>query len=290
VCAGEDGLLNKDSNRSGQLAMASGKRWTYDELMIAMNLYCKLPFGQLHRSNPLIVEVAQKLGRTPSSLSMKLCNLASLDPYHKARGIKGLSSTSKGDREIWAAFNADWEGLGVASEERLQQLLGEDLIDPPVIDTLPPKQKPQSYKMPLVTPSGPTEKKLTTKARIGQRFFRQSVLASYNVRCCVTGNPVPELLVASHILPWGSHPEHRLNPHNGLCLAQTQDAAFDRGLITFDEDFRLVVGSRLKRFLPDEALERNFLVYEGKPMKMPDKFLPENEFMRKHREEVFQSI
>ena len=269
--------------------MAAGKPWTYDELVIAMNLYCKLPFGQLHSGNPLIVEVAKKLGRTSSSLSMKLCNLAALDPYHQARGIKGLGSTSKGDREIWAEFNADWEGLGVTSEVRLQQLLGRETSEPPVTEASPRKQRPQIFNMPLETPSGPTEKVLATKVRIGQRFFRQSVLASYNSRCCITGNPVPELLVASHILPWGSHPEQRLNPSNGLCLAQTQDAAFDRGLITFDEDFCLVVSSSLKRYLPSEALDRNFLAYEGKPLRMPDKFLPEAEFMRKHREEVFCS-
>ncbi|OGR31932.1 MAG: hypothetical protein A2091_11615 [Desulfuromonadales bacterium GWD2_61_12] len=134
----------------------------------------------------------------------------------------------------------------------------------------------------------PTETVVSAKARLGQRFFRMSVLASYNSRCCITGNPVPELLVASHILPWGSHPEQRLNPRNGLCLAQTQDAAFDRGLITFDADFRLVAGPRLKAYLPDEALERNFLVYEGQPLQMPDKFLPEGEFMRRHREAAMQ--
>lgn len=269
--------------------MANGKPWTYDELLIAMNLYCKLPFGQLRHGNPLVIAVAQKLGRTPSSLSMKLCNLAALDPYHQARGIKGLSSTSKGDKEIWAAFAADWEGLGVASEERLQQLLGEEQAAVPVAITQPRKQQPRIFKLPLTSPSGPTETVQTSKARLGQRFFRQSVLASYNSRCCITGNPVPELLVASHILPWGRHPEQRLNPSNGLCLAQTQDAAFDRGLITFDENFRLVIGSYLKDFLPDEALERNFLIYEGRTLHLPDKFLPDGEFMQRHREEVFRA-
>jgi len=268
--------------------VASGKRWTYDELLIAMNLYCKLPFGQLRHGNPLIIAVADKLGRTPSSLSMKLCNLASLDPNLQARGVKGLTSTSKGDRDIWAEFHADWENLGVTSEERLQQLLGDETQSSDFIESSQQKKSPQVFNIPNRVPTGPTEKVLTTKARIGQGFFRQSVLASYNVRCCVTGNPVPELLVASHILPWGSHPEQRLNPRNGLCLAQTQDAAFDRGLITFDEDFRLVIGPRLKDHLPNEALERNFLVYEGKLMQLPDKFLPESEFMRRHREEVFQ--
>lgn len=269
--------------------MASGKPWTQAELMIAMNLYCKLPFGQLDHRNPLIIDVAQKLGRTPSSLSMKLCNLASLDPRQQARGIKGLGSSSKGDKEIWNLFNSDWERYGVESEESLQALLAVPTDIEPAISSLTKKsQKQSTVKMPVYTPCGPTETESTIKVRIGQRFFRQSVLASYNSRCCITGNPIPELLVASHILPWGSHSEHRLNPKNGLCLAQTQDAAFDKGLITFDEDFRLVLGPYLRKHLMNEALERNFFVYEGKTIQMPDKFMPEAAFMQKHREEVFR--
>ncbi len=245
--------------------MPSGKPWTYEELMIAMNLYCKLPFGQLRHGNPLVIEVAQKMGRTPSSLSMKLCNLASLDPYHQARGVKGLRAASRADREIWDKFTADWERYGVESEERLQALLGKTSEEEPFVSKLERRdRKLPAIKMPIKEPTGPTETVVAIKTRLGQRFFRESVLSSYNCRCCITGNPIPELLVASHILPWGIYPEHRLDPRNGLCLAQTQDAAFDRGLITFDENFRLVIGPYLREFLPNEALERNFLAYEGK--------------------------
>ena len=276
--------MNEVGNKDGQLAMASGKPWTYDELMIAMNLYCKLPFVQLHRGQPLIVSVAEKLGRTSSSLAMKLVNLASLDPFHQARGVKGLSGASSADRAIWAEFHGNWNQLGLASEERLQKLLGEGAAEAQPTASKAHRRALPKDKYPRLVPTGPTEKVQSTRVRLGQRFFRQSVLASYNSRCCITGTPVPELLVASHILPWGSHPEQRLNPCNGLCLAQTQDAAFDRGLISFDNDFCLIVGKRLKEFLPDVALEQNFLAYEGKPLQMPDKFLPDVEFMRWHRE------
>jgi putative restriction endonuclease len=269
--------------------MPSGKPWTYDELMIAMNLYCKLPFGHLRHGNPLVIEVARKMGRTPSSLSMKLCNLASLDPYHQARGIKGLRSSSRADREVWNEFTSDWERYGVESEERLQALLGKTTEEKPIVSKVKRTDiKQSSIKMPIKEPTGPTETVMATKARLGQRFFRESVLSSYNCRCCITGNPIPELLVASHILPWGNYPEHRLNPQNGLCLAQTQDAAFDRGLITFDEEYRLVLGPYLRGFLPNEALERNFIAYVGKQIQMPDKFLPEQGFMVRHREEIFR--
>lgn len=269
--------------------MTRGRPWSHDELMVAMNLYCKLPFGQLRQGNPLVIEVAKKLGRTPSSLSMKLCNLASLDPYHKARGIKGLQGASRADREIWSEFNADWERLGVASEEKLQILLGQ--IEDIESDTAESGRKPErepALKEPGTMPTGPTETIKATKTRLGQQFFRQSVLASYNNRCCITGNPIPQLLIASHILPWGKHAEHRLNPQNGLCLARTQDAAFDKGLVTFDEDFRLVLSPYLKEFLPNDALSRNFLGYEGMSIEMPDKFLPDGGFMERHREEVFR--
>lgn len=268
--------------------MASGKRWTYDELLLAMNHYCKLPFGQLHHGNPLIVAVAEKLGRTASSLAMKLVNLASLDPYHQARGVKGLSGASSADRAIWAEFHGDWAQLGVTSEERLQQLLGEESAEKPPVASKVHQRRPHIDKYPGTIPTGPTETVQSTKERLGQRFFRQSVLASYNSRCCITGNPVPELLVASHILPWSDFPEQRLNPRNGLCLAKAQDAAFDRKLITFDENFRLVIGPYLKVFLPNEALEREFLAYEGRSLRMPDKFLPDGTFMQRHRDEVLQ--
>ncbi|MBN1546268.1 MAG: HNH endonuclease [Syntrophaceae bacterium] len=268
--------------------MTRGKPWTHDELMVAMNLYCKLPFGQLRHGNPLVIEIAERLGRSPSSLSMKLCNLASLDPYHQARGIKGLSSVSRADKEIWEEFNADWGRLGVESEEKLQDLLGEsgEIEQDVVVGESRAEKMPVA--MPLTAPTGSTEEVALVKARLGQSFFRKSVLASYNSRCCITGNPIPELLVASHILPWRKFPEHRLNPRNGLCLAQTQDAAFDKGLVTFDEDYRLVISPYLKEFLPNEALARNFLDYEGKRIAMPDKFLPDEGFLREHREGVFR--
>lgn len=86
------------------MAKAPAVKWTREHFLIALNLYCKLPFGQLHKGNPIIKEVAAKMGRTPSSLSMKLCNFASLDPVQQARGIKGLAGATKQDREMWVGF------------------------------------------------------------------------------------------------------------------------------------------------------------------------------------------
>ena len=62
------------------MAKSTPVKWKREHFLIALNVYCKLKFGQFHKGNPLIIQVAAKMGRTPSSLAMKLCNFASLDP------------------------------------------------------------------------------------------------------------------------------------------------------------------------------------------------------------------
>ncbi len=265
------------------------KAWTREELFIAMNLYCKLPFGKLHLKTPIIVEIAEKLGRTPGSLAMKLVNFASLDPVQQARGVRGLSGASKTDRLIWEEFTTNWEQFGIASEERFQELVGSEFFE---INQLPIKLKPEASKiLPIKYPPNQTiettEAKVTAKIRIGQNFFRQMILSSYGNRCCITGNPIPTLLIASHIIPWHHQSEHRLNPQNGLCLARTHDVAFDQGLITFDENYKLVLSSYLQEFLPEETLENNFVNYAGKQLRLPEKFQPKSEFLHFHREVIF---
>ncbi len=92
----------------------SGKSWTPEQVKLAFHLYCQLPFGRLHQSNPEIIALAELIGRTPSAVAMKLTNLASLDPAIIASGRKGLSGASNLDRAIWDEFHADWEGLVLA--------------------------------------------------------------------------------------------------------------------------------------------------------------------------------
>ncbi len=78
------------------MAVASrGRAWSREELLVALNLYFSLPFGQMHARNPIVVATARALGPTPASVAMKLANFASLDPYHRARGISGLTGVSR---------------------------------------------------------------------------------------------------------------------------------------------------------------------------------------------------
>src|ERR1039457_290173 len=92
--------------------------WSRDETIVACGLYFTLPFGRMHARNPRIIEVAGLLGRTSSSLAMKLTNLASLDPAHRARGVKGLMGRSRLDEEIWREFQSNWEEMALLREEK----------------------------------------------------------------------------------------------------------------------------------------------------------------------------
>ena len=80
------------------------KPWTREELILAINLYCKTPFGRIHIRNKDIIELARLLNRTPGSVSYKLANFASIDP---SLDRKGASNVSKLDKEIWAEFYND---------------------------------------------------------------------------------------------------------------------------------------------------------------------------------------
>jgi len=263
--------------------MSLRKKWTHDELLVALNLYHKLTFGQLHSRNPVIIALAEKLGRGPSSVAMKLCNLASLDPALKLRGIKGLTGASALDRSVWNEFHADLNETVPASEGALRALFGADEAND--LEVLP-KEGVRVRKAP---PTGPTETTANVKLRRGQEYFRDAVLNNFGGRCGVTGLAVRELLIASHILPWGTHPADRLNVRNGLSLSRLHDAAFDRGLIAFDDNFRLLLSPRLKAELSQRTVAENFGAYAGEILQFPDDAaLPENKFLAFHRTKVFQ--
>ena len=194
------------------MARSPSKLWTRDEAMLAYRLYCELPFGKLHKGNPQIIELARRLGRSPSSIALKLGNFAHLDPTQRARGIRGMANVSALDREVAAAFAADWD---VAIERTSQQW---DL--------------PSELDVATAIEARPTEGTASVKVRLTQGFFRRAVMAAYDSTCCVCGISTARLMVASHIVPWAASPTQRTNPRNGLALCALHDRAFDTGLFT----------------------------------------------------------
>lgn len=248
------------------------KLWTRDELVLAINLYCKLPFGKMHKATPEIVKFAELIDRTPSSIALKLGNFASFDPTLKERGIKGASNASKLDKQIWDEFYNNWDAALIESEKLLAQVKHTTIE---ILNRIEIKDLPREGK----------EKERLIKVRVNQSIFRTMILAAYNNKCCITGINNTDLLIASHIVPWSKDEKNRLNPMNGVCLNALHDRAFDKGLITISaKDYTIRISSKLKSKNTDKNINFNFLELEGNEIILPDKFLPSKEQLKKHNE------
>jgi putative restriction endonuclease len=97
------------------------------------------------------------MGRTPSSLAMKLSNLASLDPYHQARDVKGLKS-SEVDRAMWQEYREHHDELAVAGEELFMKYYSADEVL-----SVSREQKPGIIKEPV----GPSKRYMPQSVRWG---------------------------------------------------------------------------------------------------------------------------
>lgn len=251
------------------------KLWTRTEIILAFNLYCKLPFGKMHKGNEDVIRLSQLIKRTPSAVALKLGNLASFDPSLKSRGIKGASNASKLDKKIWDEFYQNWEHTTFESEELLATFSATTI------------EKIAEIELEGIPKEG-KERDSIVKQRVNQSFFRKTVLSSYNFSCCITGISNPELLVAGHINKWSEDVKNRLNPRNGLALNPLHDKAFENGLITITPDYKIKVSTYLKRSKTSLSTEKYFLQYEGLEINLPSKFLPDPNFLRIHNQNRFR--
>jgi hypothetical protein len=222
-----------------------------------------------------INKLSKLISRTPGAVAMKLVNFASLDPAITSTGRTGLGNAGTLDREVWAEFHSDWEKLAVECELLRRNLDSETTT----IDEADEQLIPEDFTGEI--------RRVVTEQRIKQNFFRRAVLSSYRGRCCMSGLSEPRLLIASHIVPWSKDKANRLNPSNGLCLSAIHDRAFDKGLITLSDEFKIVVSDELKG-RNDPFLKEVILPLQDKPIELPERFLPSIAFIAKHRHEVFQ--
>ena len=237
------------------------RNWNREELIKALELYCRTPFGKIDKGNPEIIKLAQELGRSPSAVGLKLANFAHIDP---TLDREGFSNHGKLDQQIWDEFFDD-----------VSEVLSENRAN---------------FRYPSL-PLGTTfviddeGAERVVRVRLRQQYFRRTILEDYRGECCVTGLKVEKLLVASHIVPWSENESNRVNPHNGLCLNALHDKAFDRGLITVDSDNRVVLSSELKHhgLKGADYIART----EGQVIQMPEKFEPRQEFLEYHRDNIF---
>ncbi len=247
----------------------SKKNWSRNESILALALYCKTPFSKISSRNDQIIELAHRINRTPSAVSMKMCNFARFDTELISKGISGLTNGSRLDGEIWNEFHQNMEQLYLEAEQisgSIKLTFLESDIEIPVGEEI----------------------ESISKARKGQAFFRNAVLSAYNNTCCITGLKIPKLLQASHIKSWkDSDPlTERTNPANGLCLNALHHKAFDNGLFTIDTDYKILVSKQVKDVYASQVFNDFFKKYEGQQIIMPIRFLPSKEMIIYHNSKL----
>ena len=250
--------------------MARGKAWQRNEQMLALELYCRTPFGRISQRNLEIIALASKLGRTPSSVSLKMANFSALDPTVQQRG---MGNYSKSDAIIWEEFFDDpsvfLDNVAVYSAN----------MTPSVGNN---REFPTDFEDSLTEFREGVDVSVVTTRRKHQDFFRKTLLTAYGGKCGMTQIDQPQLLIASHIKPWAEDERNRLNPRNGILLNALHDRAFENGLISFEDNLDVMISPQLQ--LHDMA--RPF--FEERKLTAPEKFGPDPAFLAYHREHRFK--
>ena len=240
--------------------------WTREQTIIALGVYCKIPFNRASNTNPEIVAAAKLIGRSPVAVKMKVGNFGSFDPQLRAKGIVGLSNVSKLDEEIWNEYYNHWDKLAYDAEIIKAQFLSKTIEEINNFDTTKlPKGK---------------EREQVIRQRINQSFFRSVVLTSYNNTCCISRLSCPTLLEACHIADWASDEDNRTNPSNGLCLNVLFHKAYDKNLIGISPDYEIFISDKLfEQDTKSYAMRDCIMQYHNAKIMLPDRFIPNKDLL-----------
>ena len=250
-------------------------KWTREELILALSVYFRLPFGRLNRTTPEVKELARLIGRTDNSAALRLVNFAACDPYITESGRTGMPAGKAVCEPIWNEFANDKERLFIEAQRIKAQLQNKSIEDS--LNIMPTELEGK-------------EREAVIRQRVNQSAFRSMILSNYEGRCAITGINIPELLIASHIIPWSeSTPQQSLSPENGICLSALYDKAFDKGLITVSpDDYKIRLSSALLEYETQNYFDAHFRNIAGQQLIMPIEHAPNRDYVAYHRDYIFK--
>jgi len=117
-----------------------------------------------------------------------------------------------------------------------------------------------------------------TSARAIDPEFRATVLSRYDTTCPVSGVDHPGLLDVAHVLSWSNYPNYRADLSNALPFSKTHHAAFDRGLFTIDQEYRLRVNSSFET--QSDLLKQTIIDRDGEPIPLVDQYIDQDHLRR----------
>jgi len=257
--------------------------WSREEFMLVMNLYTKIPYGQFHAKNAEVIQLANILNRTPGAVAYKLVHFASLDPYHLARGIKGLGNPGNNAINIFNEFQAHWDKLLYESELLLIKYQNKTIEE----EYLSQDEIKEYRDIDLRQKEGFDIKRMI-KTRVNQGLFRKVIIGNYFHTCAVCGVNIPDLLVASHILKWSNNKEERLNPENGICLCNLHDKAFEMGYLGIMPNYKIIISNEVDIISDKTTQDALFKRHHNHEIILPDKYYPNKNFLDLHFQQSFK--
>lgn len=250
--------------------MATRRDWTELEDIACLYLYLSKGRRQIDDSDPDLVKLAEALSRTPGAVSFKSANFRFIDPYSKG---KGFEHGSKMDAKVWTAYSDDIE----RAKEIFDLFIQSPDPSSEVIDT---EQRIDSKNYDIPDSYG------RAAVRTSQFKIRANALSIYGESCSLCHIDLPMLLVASHVVPWKADQKIRADPRNVILLCAMHDKMFDRGIISIDENYRVIGSTKLNEY---PIAERHVKQLEGKKMgiKGGGEMLPKQDYLEYHRKHVF---
>lgn len=244
------------------------RTWTHEEFILALDLYFRISFGSIHKNNPDIIKLSELIGRTPSSVAMRLSNYAANDPELQARGIKGLVGGGNACLKYWNDYSQNRGKLLAEAAICRLRLLNNPLAENYHVtewDNL----VDEMYNLP----------------------FQTMVQNNYKGKCAVTGIEIPQILVGTHILPVSENESESNNPANGILLSLNYAKAFVDGLIGFSPDYHIYISDALRAHQFDTGYAAMFKRYEKATLHVGEVIAkPDPRFLEWHMDTVFNSI
>ena len=246
----------------------TNKPWTEDEFILALELYFRIPFGSISKSNPDIIKLAKLIGRTPSSVGMRLSNYAHLDPNLAA---DGLSGGGKNCAVYWNRYANNLPQLKIdAAISRIR------IVENVELDSIPIQRIKDVDRL---------------VEDMYDFQFQDIVLSNYNQRCAITGMAIPSLVTACHIVPSSIDEENNLKADNGLCLTILHAKSYIEGLIGIDADYRFHVSPALKQYAFENGYASNFKRYDNQRLNFNNVISkPNPEYLDWHMQTVYQRV
>jgi len=193
-------------------------------------------------------DISEHLGPLGGSPSIQI-----RQPALESARLNGLAHHVRGIDEIAFGVKPDFMGIyldhiedlhACGSSEAAIDLLAEIFVNPPIVgDEEVEGRAPEPRRYAIVS----------TKKALRDANFNKRILTAYSHACAMCGTQL-RLLDAAHILP-AAHPDSTDETSNGVSLCALHHRAFDRGLVTFDSGYRIVVNENSTQELVAEGLD-----------------------------------